>query len=102
MITARWWPRRSSADIRGRRRHGPNDLNIPAEEITYLAAGINHYAFYLRFEHKGEDLYPKLNAIAAAGTEPEWNKVRYEMLRRTGYFVTESSRYLQSSGGAFS
>lgn len=70
-----------------------NDLGIPVSEITYLAAGINHYAFYLKFEHNGEDLYPRLNAIAAAGTEPEWNKVRYEMLRRTGYFVTESSEH---------
>ena len=70
-----------------------NDLNIPVEEITFLAAGINHYAFYLRFEHNGVDLYPKLKAIADAGTEPEWNKVRYEMLRRTGYFVTESSEH---------
>src|SRR5436190_15135208 len=26
------------------------DLGIPFEEITYLAAGINHMAFYLRFE----------------------------------------------------
>lgn len=69
------------------------DLDIPVEEITYLAAGINHYAFYLRFEHNGESLYPKLQAIADAGSEPEWNKVRYEMLRRSGYFVTESSEH---------
>ncbi|MEJ7839475.1 MAG: alpha-glucosidase/alpha-galactosidase [Thermomicrobiales bacterium] len=70
-----------------------DDLDIPVEEITYQVAGINHYAFFLKFEHNGEDLYPKLNAIAAAGSEPEWNKVRYEMLRRTGYFVTESSEH---------
>jgi alpha-galactosidase len=78
-----------------------DDLGIPVEEITYLAAGINHYAFYLKFERNGEDLYPKLRAIADAGTEPDWNKVRYEMLRRTGYFVTESSEHFAEYGPWF-
>ena len=31
----------------------------PADEIDYLVAGINHMAFFLRFEHEGEDLYPR-------------------------------------------
>src|SRR5512133_3843468 len=39
-----------------------HDINVPIEEINYLCAGINHMAFYLRFEHKTkdgvEDLYP--------------------------------------------
>ena len=78
-----------------------DDLGIPVEEITYLAAGINHYAFYLRFERDGEDLYPKLQQIAAEGKEPDWNKVRYEMLRRTGYFVTESSEHFAEYGPWF-
>ena len=78
-----------------------DDLGIPVEEITYLAAGINHYAFYLRFERDGEDLYPKLQQIAAEGKEPDWNKVRYEILRRTGYFVTESSEHFAEYGPWF-
>jgi alpha-galactosidase len=69
------------------------DLGIPYREIDYVAAGINHMAFYLRFERDGEDLYPALRARAAAGDIPEWNRVRYEMLRRLGYFVTESSEH---------
>ncbi|MDQ1520209.1 MAG: alpha-galactosidase, partial [Actinomycetota bacterium] len=69
------------------------DLGIPYREIDYLAAGINHMAFYLRFERDGEDLYPRLRALAEAGTIPEGNRVRYEMLRRLGYFVTESSEH---------
>jgi alpha-galactosidase len=78
-----------------------DDLGIPVDEITYLAAGINHYAFYLRFERDGEDLYPRLKAIANEGKEPDWNKVRYEMLRRTGYFVTESSEHFAEYGPWF-
>jgi alpha-galactosidase len=69
------------------------DLGIPYREIDYLAAGINHMAFYLRFEHDGEDLYPRLRALAASGQVPEHNRVRYELLKHFGYFVTESSEH---------
>ncbi|HVL25460.1 MAG TPA: alpha-glucosidase/alpha-galactosidase [Thermomicrobiales bacterium] len=68
-------------------------LNIPVEEIDYLCAGINHMAFYLRFEHKGEDLYPRLKAIAAADEYPSYERVRQEVLKRFGYAVTESSEH---------
>jgi alpha-galactosidase len=69
------------------------DLGIDYREITYLAAGINHMAFYLRFERDGEDLYPRLRSLAASDQVPEHNRVRYEMLKRIGYFVTESSEH---------
>ena len=82
------------------------DLDIPVEEIRYRAAGINHMAFYLKFEHKLPDgsyldLYPDLLAGYREGRFPKpshWNprcpnKVRYEMLTRLGYFVTESSEH---------
>jgi alpha-galactosidase len=70
-----------------------HDLGIPYREIDYLAAGINHMAFYLRFEHHGEDLYPRLKALAAANDVPDHNRVRYEVLKHFGYFVTESSEH---------
>jgi alpha-galactosidase len=69
------------------------DLGMPYREIDYLAAGINHMAFYLRFERDGADLYPQLRALADSGRVPDDNRVRYEMLRRLGYFVTESSEH---------
>jgi len=69
------------------------DLGIPYRDIDYVAAGINHMAFYLRFERDGEDLYPQLRALADAGTAPDHNRVRYEVLRRFGFFVTESSEH---------
>src|SRR5947199_9885403 len=55
------------------------DLGIPYREIDYLAAGINHMAFYLRFERDGEDLYPRLRALAESGRVPDGNRVRYEV-----------------------
>lgn len=82
------------------------DLDIPVEEIRYRAGGINHMAFYLTFEHRQadgsyKDLYPALKRGYAEGRFPKpshWNprcpnKVRYEMLKRLGYFVTESSEH---------
>ncbi|NMD06375.1 MAG: alpha-glucosidase/alpha-galactosidase, partial [Phyllobacteriaceae bacterium] len=83
-----------------------HDLDLPVEEIRYRAAGINHMAFYLQFEHRQKDgsyvdLYPALRTGYAEGRFPKPsisnprcpNKVRYEMLKRLGYFVSESSEH---------
>ncbi len=74
-----------------------NDIGIPLEEINYLCAGINHMAFYLKFERKTshgvEDLYPRLHQVVHEGRVPADNRVRYEILERLGYFVTESSEH---------
>ena len=74
------------------------DLGEDFKSIQYQCAGINHMSFYLTFEKRHEDgriedLYPRLKDLAATGGEPAANKVRYEMLKRTGYFVTESSEH---------
>jgi alpha-galactosidase len=71
------------------------DIKVPIEDINYLVAGINHMAFYLKFEHKitGEDLYSKIWDLAKNGRIPSLNKVRYDMFTRLGYFVTESSEH---------
>ncbi len=42
------------------------DIGVPYNEINYICAGINHMAFYLRFERNGEDLYPQLRKVAEA------------------------------------
>ncbi len=74
-----------------------SDLKVPIEEITYTCAGINHMAFYLNFERVTEngriDLYPDLFKVIEENRVPDWNRVRYEMLQRLGYFVTESSEH---------
>lgn len=83
--------------VQGTAHQLARDLQIPYEEINYLCAGINHMAFYLTFERVTEtgrtDLYPTLHKIYADGRMPDWNRVRYEMLHRLGYFVTESSEH---------
>src|SRR6202140_5442518 len=44
--------------VQGTAQQLANDIGIPIEEINYVTAGINHMAFYLKFERDGEDLYP--------------------------------------------
>lgn len=68
-------------------------LQLPYDQITYICAGINHMAFYLRFEHQGRDLYPLLRKVIEEGRVPRDDRVRFEMFRRLGYFVTESSEH---------
>ena len=69
------------------------DLGVPEEEVNFLAAGINHMNFFLKFERNGEDLYPKLFDVAARMIEEGKDSVRYELMQRLGYFITESSEH---------
>jgi alpha-galactosidase len=75
------------------------DLGVPYAEIDYLVAGINHMAFFLSLAHQGQDLYPLLNEFADRGEFPMRHSgmvdgVRYDLFKRLGYFVTESSEHL--------
>ncbi len=69
------------------------DISVPLEEINYLVAGINHMAFFLKFERNGEDLYPLIDNVIKENRVPRDNLVRYDMLQRLGFFVTESSEH---------
>lgn len=67
-------------------------------DIDYVSAGINHVAFFLKFEKRHadgrrEDLYPRLKALEAEGKVPADDRVRFDVLKRLGYFVTESSEH---------
>src|SRR5690349_12252603 len=79
--------------VQGTARQLCKDIGVPVDEVNFVCAGINHMAFYLRFERNGIDLYPLIRQAAAEGRVPDWNRVRYEMLTRLGYFVTESSEH---------
>lgn len=86
--------------VQGTAEQLAGDIGVPIEEINYICAGINHVAFYLKFERNGEDLYPKIAEVARRNNKDipkRWDDlsdvVRYEMFRRLGYFVTESSEH---------
>jgi len=79
--------------VQGTAEQLAEDIGVPIEEINYVCAGINHMAFYLKFERNGENLYPQIRKVLDEGRVPDWNRVRYEMFNRLGYFVTESSEH---------
>lgn len=69
-------------------------IGAPRESITGWVAGINHLAWFLRFEQDGVDAYPKL---FEAMEDPEIysrDTVRFEVMKQFGYFVTESTRHM--------
>ena len=73
-------------------------LNEPIADIDFLCAGLNHVAFFLKFEKRfadgtHEDLYPRLREIAKTGTYPPKDSVRFETMKHFGHFVTESSEH---------
>ncbi len=79
--------------VQGTAEHLAKVMDVPLEDINYVCAGINHMAFYLTFERDGQDLYPLLQQVMDADQIPDWDRVRFEMFKRLGYFVTESSEH---------
>lgn len=67
-------------------------LDVPLEETTYRAAGVNHQAWLYQWEHNGESLYPRLREAIAADPELE-RRVRVEIFKRVGYYPTETSEH---------
>ncbi|HZL38440.1 MAG TPA: alpha-glucosidase/alpha-galactosidase [Tepidisphaeraceae bacterium] len=68
-------------------------LGEKSGDIAFVCAGINHMAFYLRLEKNGQDLYPRLFEAMNNAKIYNTNKVRFELMKRLGYFVTESSEH---------
>src|SRR5919112_1591881 len=94
-------------------------LGVPYDDVDFLAAGINHQAWFLRFQRDGEDLYPRLREVMAhrhleqtgmnglradRGEHSEEDRgdsvyeggserVRTEIMATFGYFHTESSHH---------
>jgi alpha-galactosidase len=94
-------------------------IDVPYDEVRYLAAGINHQAWFLKFTCGDEDLYPRLRDVlqrrhgiqratdgltedhgehstAARGDsayEGGQEQVRTAIMAAFGYFHTESSHH---------
>ena len=68
--------------------------DAPKAEIDFVAAGINHMAWFLKLEHRGRDLYPTLKANFEKPGYYVNEKVRGEVMRHFGYFMTESTGHL--------
>lgn len=70
-------------------------LGVPREELDVICAGINHQTWYISIKHKGEDMLPKLlPGFEAHEQYKETEKVRIDILKRFGYYSTESNGHL--------
>ena len=93
--------------VQGTAEELARDLDLDYADLRYTCAGINHMAYYLTLEKKDEqgnyvDIYPDLLDAFERGEAPKpglhhdgrcTNLVRYEMFKKLGYFVTESSEH---------
>ena len=69
-----------------------NWVGVKPDQMDYVCAGINHMSWYLKLEHKGRDLYPKLKKVMASDRAVYNHElVRNEMFLAMGLYVTESS-----------
>jgi alpha-galactosidase len=69
-------------------------VDVPAEQVRFRCGGINHMNWVLAFSRDGEDLYPRLRRAMEDPAIYSRDKVRFEILRRFGCFVTESSEHM--------
>lgn len=76
------------------------DMEALISEAKWDIAGINHQAWLLKVEDgKGNDLYPEIKRRAAeflsgnVAYDADWDRVRYELMLRFGYYITESSEH---------
>lgn len=70
-------------------------LGLEQSEVDIVCAGINHQTWYIKVQHNGEDMTGKL--LEAFEKHPKYSqteKVRIDMLKRFGYFSTESNGHL--------
>lgn len=80
-------------------QHGHHQIaevyGLEKNEVDIICAGINHQTWYIQASHKGKDLTEGL--LEAFEQHPEYSrteKVRIDMLRRFGYYSTESNGHL--------
>ncbi len=67
---------------------------VPKDEIDYVCGGINHMDWFLSLRHRGQDLYPRLREVIEKPEYYKNEKVRGEVFRHFGYFMTESTGHL--------
>ncbi|MFJ7936138.1 alpha-glucosidase/alpha-galactosidase [Sporosarcina sp. NPDC096371] len=69
-------------------------LDMPTDNIQWKIAGINHVAWLLEITRDGEDLYPEIKRRAIEKQkEKHHDMVRFELMLKFGYYVTESSEH---------
>ncbi|HOV73535.1 MAG TPA: alpha-glucosidase/alpha-galactosidase [Candidatus Hydrogenedentes bacterium] len=70
-------------------------LGIPRHELDIICAGINHQTWYISVKHRGRELTDRLlEAFEKHPVYSKTEKVRIDMMRRFGYYTTESNGHV--------
>ncbi|MBL8119050.1 MAG: alpha-glucosidase/alpha-galactosidase [Anaerolineae bacterium] len=73
----------------------PQDYNMHRREVDVIASGINHQTWFVKVQWRGMDMLPRMLELFEAHPEyPQTEKVRIDVLRRFGYYSTESNGHL--------
>jgi alpha-galactosidase len=73
---------------------GPEE-KLTRRDVDIVAAGINHQTWYTKIQWRGMDVVPHLlEMFEMHPTFPQTEKVRIDVLRRFGYYSTESNGHL--------
>jgi alpha-galactosidase len=68
-------------------------LDVDLQRLSYDCAGINHMTWFLRLMVDGKDAYPRLMEAAKDPATFAKDKIRFELMRHLGRFVSESSEH---------
>jgi alpha-galactosidase len=73
----------------------PQDYEMHRREVEVIAAGLNHQTWFIKVTWRGRDMLPMLPELFEAHPEyRETEKVRIDVLKRFGYYTTESNGHL--------
>jgi len=80
-------------------QHGHQQIaevyGLEKKDVDIICAGINHQTWYISIKHQGKDLTAGLlDAFEKHEDFSRTEKVRIDMLRRFGYYSTESNGHL--------
>ncbi|RQW20160.1 alpha-glucosidase/alpha-galactosidase [Bacillus sp. C1-1] len=81
--------------VQGGHRQIATVFDLDKKDVDIVCAGINHQTWYVQIKHEGKDLTTSL--LGAFEQHPEYQhteKVRIDMLKRFGYYSTESNGHL--------
>lgn len=81
--------------VQGGHRQIAEVLGLEQKEVDIICAGINHQTWYIQVKHNGEDMTGKLlEGFLKHPIYSETEKVRIDILKRFGYYSTESNGHL--------
>ncbi len=81
--------------VQGGHRQIAQVLGLKQEDVDIICAGINHQTWYIQVRHNGQDMTGKLlEAFEKHEKFSKTEKVRIDILKRFGYYSTESNGHL--------